>query len=191
MRVVIGPYPKGDRDRKISVRIDKYDTWSMDSTLAYIILPMLKQLQKDKHGAPYTDDEDVPVKLRSTSAPKKKNEYDTDKYHFKRWDWILGEMIWAFSQQNTDWEDKYCSGKHDMLWQALDKDNNPIGKPRKLSAKKTKEEKQLQKDNQLMYTMVKGPKHTFKIDHKKRDAHWARMQNGFRLFGKYYTHLWD
>ena len=33
------------------VKIDRWDTWSMDSTLADIILPMLKQLQKDKHGA--------------------------------------------------------------------------------------------------------------------------------------------
>ena len=29
------------RKRKIQVRIDKYDTWSMDVTLSYIIIPML------------------------------------------------------------------------------------------------------------------------------------------------------
>ena len=28
------------------VKIDRYDTWSMDSTLADIILPMLKQLKE-------------------------------------------------------------------------------------------------------------------------------------------------
>ena len=33
-------------DRKIDyVKIDRWDTWSMDHTLSYIILPMLKQLQ--------------------------------------------------------------------------------------------------------------------------------------------------
>ena len=42
------------------VRIDRYDTWSMDHTLADIILPMLKQLDATKHGAPHVDDEDVP-----------------------------------------------------------------------------------------------------------------------------------
>ena len=42
------------------VKIDRWDTWSMDHTLAHIILPMLKQLDKEKHGAPYTNDEDVP-----------------------------------------------------------------------------------------------------------------------------------
>ena len=83
------------------VKIDKWDTWSMDYTLSHIIVPMLKQLQKTKHGAPLVDDEDVPEELRSTSAPAKENDYDIDDYHFKRWDWILDEMIWAF-EQNLD-----------------------------------------------------------------------------------------
>ena len=47
------------------VKIDKWDTWSMDRTLSDIILPMLKQLKKDKHGAPFVDDEDVPTDLQS------------------------------------------------------------------------------------------------------------------------------
>ena len=47
-------------DRKIKVRIDHYDTWSMDNTLAHIILPMLKQLRDTKHGSQLVDDEDVP-----------------------------------------------------------------------------------------------------------------------------------
>ena len=43
------------RKRKIKVKIDNYDTWSMDHTLAYIIVPMLKQLHETKHGAPFVD----------------------------------------------------------------------------------------------------------------------------------------
>lgn len=89
-------------DPKINyVKIDKWDTWSMDFTLSHIIVPMLKQLQETKHGAPNVDDEDVPVELRSTSAPAKENDYDTDENHFKRWDWVLNEMIWTF-EQNLD-----------------------------------------------------------------------------------------
>ena len=84
------------------VKIDRYDTWSMDYTLAHIIHPMLIQLQATKHGAPFTDDEDVPERLRSTSAPPKENEWDTDANHFVRWDWILDEMIWAFAQELRD-----------------------------------------------------------------------------------------
>lgn len=84
------------RERKIQVRIDKYDTWSMDHTLAHIIHPMLVQLQATKHGAPLVDDEDVPEELRSTSCAPKQNEYDVDNNHFRRWDWVLSEMIFAF-----------------------------------------------------------------------------------------------
>jgi len=84
------------------VKIDRWDTWSMDHTLSYIILPMLKQLSETKHGAPYTEDEDVPEYLRSHMAQPKENEWDTDSLHFMRWDWILAEMIWAFEQQLKD-----------------------------------------------------------------------------------------
>ena len=83
------------------VKIDRWDTWSMDYTLSFIVVPMLKQLKETKHGAPFVDDEDVPEELKSTSAPPKENDYDTDENHFKRWDWALNEMIWAF-EQNLD-----------------------------------------------------------------------------------------
>ena len=96
------------RTQQIKVRIDRWDTWSMDHTLAHIVLPMLIQLKATKHGAPWVDDEDVPEELRSTSAPPKENEYDTDDFHFKRWDWVLDEMIWAFEQKcRADWQDDY------------------------------------------------------------------------------------
>jgi hypothetical protein len=80
------------------VKIDRYDTWSMDHTLADIILPMLKQLKTTKHGSPSVDDQDVPegLGLRSTEAGPKENEWDTDDNWFKRWDWVLDEMIFAF-----------------------------------------------------------------------------------------------
>ena len=100
--------------QKIRVRIDKYDTWSMDHTLAPIIIPMLKQLKETKHGSPWTDDEDVPEELRSTNAPPKENEYDTDDFHHARWDWIMGEMIWAFEQKmRDDWESDYYKYEDD------------------------------------------------------------------------------
>jgi hypothetical protein len=84
------------------VKLDRWDTWSMDHTLAHIIHPMLVQLQKDKHGAPYTEDDDVPDEIKSTNAEPKENEWDTDSNHFKRWDYILNEMIWAFEQELKD-----------------------------------------------------------------------------------------
>ena len=84
--------------RKVEIRIDPYDTWSMDHTLGLIIVPMLKQLKATKHGSPSVADADVPEELSSTSAPAKENEWDLDDNHHKRWEWVMDEMIWAFEQ---------------------------------------------------------------------------------------------
>jgi hypothetical protein len=163
-------------DRKIDyVKIDKWDTWSMDHTLSYIILPMLKQLKGTKHGAPFVDDEDVPEELKSTSAPPKQNEYDTDDNHFKRWDYVLDEMIFAFEHKVDDsWENTYCSGDFDTLWVPVDKDGNEVAK-----------------GEHKFYQMKDGPKHTYKCDYDGMEIVHNRMKNGFRLFGKYYQGLWD
>jgi len=86
------------REQKIKISIDRWDTWSMDHTLAPIILPMLKQLKETKHGAPWVAVADVPRELR----PSKKQLMDyqkdgtTDPKFFERWDWVLDEMIYAF-----------------------------------------------------------------------------------------------
>jgi hypothetical protein len=100
--------------QKVKVKIDYWDTWSLDHTLAHIILPMLKQLNEEKHGAGFVDDEDVPEELKSTSAPPKENEWDTDDNHFKRWDYVLNEMIWAFEQKvKDDWEQQFYKFEND------------------------------------------------------------------------------
>ena len=98
------------RTQKVKVHIDRWDTWSMDHTLAPIILPMLKQLKETKHGAPFVDMEDVPKELRATKAQQNKYSKlgETDPKFFERWDWVLDEMIWAFEQKNRDdWKDDY------------------------------------------------------------------------------------
>ena len=86
------------RKQKVKIRIDRQDTWSMDHTLAPIILPMLKQLKETKHGAPNVDMKDVPRELRATK--KQLDAYgktgDVDDKWFERWDWVLDEMIYAF-----------------------------------------------------------------------------------------------
>lgn len=145
------------------VKIDAYDTWSMDHTLAYIILPMLKQLHATKHGAPLVDDEDVPDELKSTNAPPKENEYDTDGNHFKRWDWVIEEMIWSFEQQLKD-DDEYQFFDH--------------------SAYDSGDTKEWFKDMSNGVSKIK-------IDREGLEAHQKRKQNGFNLFGKYYQALWD
>ena len=98
MKVNIENYTDNGEDQVVEVQIDPWDTWSMDHTLAPIILPMLKQLKATKHGAPMVDMKDVPRELRATK--KQLDAYgkngDVDPKHFDRWDWILDEMIYAF-----------------------------------------------------------------------------------------------
>ena len=157
------------------VKIDRWDTWSMDHTLGKIALPMLKQLRATKHGAPLVDDEDVPDELKSTSAPAKENEWDTDGNHFKRWDWVLDEMIFAFEHKLDDsWQDKFRSGEHDIVWKPVDINGNEVPK---------KEAK--------YFEMGHGPNDTYQCDYDGIRKVEERIQNGFRLFGKYYQALWD
>lgn len=162
MKISIGKYPKKGEQKK-SIRIDPWDTWNMAHTLADIIHPMLKQLHKTNHGAPFTDDEDVPEHLRSTAAKPKKNDWDTDSNHFKRWDWIMKEMIWAFGELAKDRDPDFC-----------------IKKP-KYEYKKVEGE-----DWTEMICVREGV-----YDTEKMKAYHDRKKNAFRLFGKYYEKLWD
>jgi hypothetical protein len=158
------------------VKIDKYDTWNMDGTLSPIILPMLKQLHANKHGAPNVDDDDVPEELKSTSAPPKANEWDIDDNHFKRWDWVMEQMIWSFEQlqPDFDWEEQYTSGECDWKFVPVDSEGNEVPK-----------------GEHKFSEMRHGPNHTYKIDWEGRNKHQERITNGLKLFGKYYQSLWD
>jgi len=154
------------KKRKIEIHIDRWDTWSMDDTLAHIILPMLKQLKETKHGAPYVDLTDVPKELHPKKQTKKeKDNGETDSTHFERWDWVLDEMIFAFdSKVNDGWEDQFETGESDLQWKQLEGG---------------------------MSEMVRGPNDTKVYDWEGRKKYQARISNGFRLFGKYYENLWD
>lgn len=153
------------RQRTVKVHIDNYDTWDAHSTLSLIIFPLLKKFKGTPHGSPFTDDADVPENLRSTNAAPKENEWDLDEHHHARWEWIIDEMIWTFEQDTIDWEEKYYSGKVDMR------------------TKKT--------GDANWSELVEGPNHTFQVDSEGMDKHRARMDNGMRLFAKYYQSLWN
>jgi len=98
--------------QKVYVRIDRWDTWSMDSTLAHIIVPMLKQLKDVKHGAPCVDYEDTPEELWPNEAEIERYKLDgsTDIHFFARWDWVLDEMIYAFD----------CKANNDEIYMRLE-----------------------------------------------------------------------
>lgn len=155
----------GKQQRTVKVHIDPWDTWSMDDTLAHIVLPMLIQLKATKHGAPFVDPKDVPKELHGKKLTKKqKDNGETDDKHFERWDWVLDEMIFAFdSKINDDWEEQFETGTSDIQWKTLENG---------------------------MSELVHGPNDTKEYDWEGRKAYQARISNGFRLFGKYYEGLW-
>lgn len=153
------------RERSIKIHIDGYDTWNAHNTLSLIIVPLLKKFKESVHGSPFVDDEDVPEHIRSTNAAPKENEWDIDEHHHARWEWVLEEMIWAFEQDNNDWEHQFYSGKVDMR------------------AKK--------KDDSKWSELVEGPNHTFEVDREGMEKYKARIDNGRRLFAKYYEGLWN
>ena len=115
------------RERICKVKVDGYDTWSLDCTLAEIILPCLKQLKEDETGYHTVDETDLPSDLR---GPHVEGE--------KKWNYVLDEMIWSFSQYE---------------------------------------------DGDIPYPTRYG-------NDQEYDSYNFRLQNGFRLFGKYFTSLW-
>ena len=157
------------------VKIDRWDTWSMDQSLGQIVLPMLRQLKSKSHGAPLVEDVDVPEELKSSSAPPIEKEHGTDGNYFKRRDWALSEMIFAFeSKLDTSWEDSFKSGEIDMIFVPVDHAGNEVAK----------------KDAKY-FQWVDGPNNTYECDYEGMKVVEDRIQNGFRLFGRYYQNLWD
>ena len=86
------------KKRTIEVRIDPYDTWSMEHTLALIIHPMRVQLKATNHGYFSSDAEDVPHIGKGESDEDDWN----DSYTLDRYNWIMDEMIWTFDQLAND-----------------------------------------------------------------------------------------
>ena len=165
MKVKIGKY-KDVGERDLSIKIDEWDTYSMDHTLALIVHPMLVQLRDTTHSAPFIPFEDRPEHLIGTVPIRENGE--TDEFHHEAWDWVLTEMIHSFkSKIDDDWEEQFWSGEADWVV------------------------KECGGDNFSELTVTKGPNHTLKCDMEGRKKYQDRISNGFRLFGKYYENLWD
>ena len=109
MHVTIGRYGKdGDPEgweRKVKVKINQFDTWNMDSTLALIIHPMLIQLRDTSHG--------YPGEFANVDEGGKGGGYDA-------WLIVLNHMIWAFNEIiQDDYTSKFYNertGPDDKDW---------------------------------------------------------------------------
>ena len=171
MKINIGKYRE---NRKVDIRIDDWDVWGADHTLALIIHPVLAKLKEVKQGSPCVDDEDVPELLRASSAPAKENEWDTDDNHHSRWEYVLDEMIWAFEQHTyDDCNDNQFHHNRDQLGMTFE-DSGENGM------------KSIVMNNQKDPT-----KPAYWVDEEGRKKHYDRIAEGRRLFAKYYDALWD
>lgn len=167
------------RKRRIQVSVDSYDVWSADHTLALIIHPVLVKLKEQKQGSPFVDDDDVPDHLKSTSAPPKENDWDTDNNHHDRWEYVLDEMIWAF-EQHTDPDCNDSQFHHNI--DQLEVEFVPI----------TEGDLVGRASSALNVNHQKDPtKPAYWVDKEGEKAHRERISNGLRLFAKYYSGLWD
>lgn len=161
-----------NEDRELIIRIDNYDTWSMDRTLARIIIPMLKQLKATKHGIP----SDMPFLNQTSNSGQASFAFykEGDDLAFSaaeyEWDIVMDKMIYAFEHIVDDsWEQGFSSGVHDMI-DVPEYDAN---------------------GNILWYTSERGPNDTYTCDYEGIAEVQKRIQEGLGLFAKHYGSLWD
>jgi hypothetical protein len=142
----------------------------MDSTLAILILPMLKQLRDTKHGSPgHMPAFEYTSNSAQLSFPfyEEGDELAWQTGH-EQWTAIMDEMIWTFEQlqPDYDWEDQYWLVHPEMDLDEYPEDDGKIAHP--------------------VRWKVEG-----KCDWEGRRLHGERIQKGLELFGQYYNNLWD
>ena len=143
------------------VHVDNYDVWGMDHTLALIILPMLQKLKTQKHGYGFIDNKDVPIELRSTARGARTGIKN-------KWDW------------DNYAEARYSWMLDELIWtfeQLADEDD---GESQFYDHTESNKEKDFNKSIQKL-----------KVDRAGLELHQKRIENGLRLFGKYFRTLWD
>lgn len=164
--------------QKIDVRIDRWDTWSMDNTLSHIILPMLLQLRVTKHGIPheFADVGGEDHSYQDSFDFYKETYNESFESGVKRWEEVLDKMIWSFQQlAEGNYGDQYHHGVMDMDWEPTNEQIfNPI----------------TNKMEDTFQMIDRNPtEHWYDVDGEM--LHDQRIQEGLELFGKYYRNLWD
>jgi hypothetical protein len=164
------------RQRTVKIRIDKYDSWNADSTIALIAAPLLKQLKATNHGMPGGLVECPEFDLEKTrfynevmgrwSTPNSVS-VEQDEADRKRceeiWGEIQDEMIFALEAINDDkGESQFYSADFGMVSGEKDKITN-----------------------------CTSCTFTGEVDREGLAAYHKRVNNGLVLFGRYFQNLWD
>lgn len=179
MKVNIRKYNKGNTARKVDVKVEDFDTWSLDHTLASIILPALIQLKHTKHGVPGEFTERIGGDFDRNLVFDFIKEDDSEVFDqlCDRWDEVLDKMIWSFLQLSIedDYDHQYHHGKIDFEW--------------------------IESEHTYTDPITGKTEKTFSMKDKNPGSHWydsigqelhdRRIQEGLELFGKYFRSLWD
>ena len=158
------------KKQKVKVKVDPWDIWGVDDTLSMVILPVLLAYREAINGGPHVDDSDVPEHLRANLKEGQDINDTPDENWHARWEWVVDEIIWTFQQlqPDYDWEEQYRSGEIDIVWEPVTMGTN----------------------EEQFFRMCKGPNDTYTADYDAIKKHRDRINNGLRLFGKYYQGLW-
>ena len=177
MKVEITRYKSNSKEDKCragkiktcKVEVGHGDDWSADWTIATIAAPLLKKVKENKHGAPYDNEEDVPESLRPLVDADKDdpNHPWEDENFFKRWDYILDEIIFAMEEIASDNanEPSPYTKKGEMVFGEIDEKTG--------TGVVTFEGYEETEESRKAYTDYRN-----------------RIKNGCRLFGVYFTDLW-
>lgn len=166
MEINIGPYPNITGPRDIKIKIDKYDTWSLDHTLALIIYPALLQLKDNMPGIPADFTEDLDFSNQYSFDFYNETELENNRFQQRvdKWNETLDKMIWAFREIAEDtYEEKYQHGEPD--YEMIDNNDGTSG---------------LEQRNKDAWTDYNGIK-----------AHEEKIDEGLMLFAKYFRNLWE
>lgn len=158
------------RQRKVKIKIHKYDTWNLDATLAMIAHPMLVQLKEQKHGIPNMDC--MQYGLDSQWPQATFDFYKNDDTSFAvaeaEWNEIMDKMIFSMYEiaNGMPGQDAFHLETGEFDFEKYPEDEGKIAVP------------------------VRWKKEPV-IDMEGMKEYSKRIQEGCELFGKYYQNLWD
>lgn len=153
------------RTRKIKIRLDPWDVWNADESIALILVPILKKFRESRIGSPQISSEDIPEYLIE--------EKESHEHKMKQWEWVLGEMIWAFEQSIESGHEPtesfyYFEGDPVLEIQSRDEAGFPT----------------VYKNTGTFHKSFYEDKEGLRIYNKRREK-------GRELFSKYFDALWD
>lgn len=131
LQALCGVFNRWQGGRATQIKIASEDVLDAFTGISQILHPMLICFKEsNRFSSAVVDDADVPSDYANAS-------------HEERWDWVLDQMIWSFSQclPDSDWEEQYFD-------------------------------------------------ECYVCDRAGMAAHRDRIDNGLRLFGKYFRDLW-